>query len=598
MIRLSKLREVKNPTVIMLGNHPGIIQSTLDFDYLAHKSVPSVIAIVGVRQRVLRYFWGANEIAIPGYTSIEDVPVNLKEAVTFFAVAQSGRRAVEASIEVLEQCPALIGGMIFAEGVPERHALRLIKYANKKEVFILGPASVGFLLAGSCKLGAIGGTLPGQIATSGITEQGSVAVISTSGGMINELITMVGNGGYGVSFAAAIGGERYPLTKPAELIEQALEDDQTKAIVFFGELGGDDEYQVAELIKNANSNKPVFGYIAGEIAEQFESAPQFGHAKAMAHNKRETATEKKKALSDAGVLVSNTFAQFEETIKQLPIEKKGAHNEMDQDKLQDIEQRQHSMFANSVSTDKGGEVRILGEDLISFVDNKSLSEVALNMFLGHKPKSKRLVEFFDVSLRLLVDHGPQVSGAVNTMITARAGKDLTSALASGLLTIGSRFGGAINEASSNWFFAVNSGEKAADFVERFAAKKEYIPGIGHKKYRVDNPDPRVEKMLAEFGSGGAYTQFARSVERLTTAKKAQLILNIDGLIGAMLLDILKEDEGYNVTQTQSLIDTEFCNAIFVYARTVGFIAHYLDQKRLDEGLFRLPDEHIADFYQE
>lgn len=36
------------------------------------------------------------------------------------------------------------------------------------------------------------------------------------------------------------------------------------------------------------------------------------------------------------------------------------------------------------------------------------------------------------------DHGPAVSGAHNTIVTARAGKDLVSSLASGLLTIGDR----------------------------------------------------------------------------------------------------------------------------------------------------------------
>ena len=33
------------------------------------------------------------------------------------------------------------------------------------------------------------------------------------------------------------------------------------------------------------------------------------------------------------------------------------------------------------------------------------------------------------------DHGPAVSGAHNTIVAARAGKDLVSSLASGLLTI-------------------------------------------------------------------------------------------------------------------------------------------------------------------
>lgn len=48
---------------------------------------------------------------------------------------------------------------------------------------------------------------------------------------------------------------------------------------------------------------------------------------------------------------------------------------------------------------------------------------------------------------MTADHGPAVSGAHNTIVTARAGKDLVSALCSGLLTIGPRFGGALDKAA-------------------------------------------------------------------------------------------------------------------------------------------------------
>ena len=43
-------------------------------------------------------------------------------------------------------------------------------------------------------------------------------------------------------------------------------------------------------------------------------------------------------------------------------------------------------------------------------------------------------------------------------------------------------------------------------------------------------------------------------------------------------------------ELQELIDAEFFNALFIIPRTVGFIAHFIEQKRNDEGLFRLPDE--------
>lgn len=44
-------------------------------------------------------------------------------------------------------------------------------------------------------------------------------------------------------------------------------------------------------------------------------------------------------------------------------------------------------------------------------------------------------KFLELCLMVTADHGPAVSGAHNTIVAARAGKDLVSALASGLLTI-------------------------------------------------------------------------------------------------------------------------------------------------------------------
>ena len=43
-------------------------------------------------------------------------------------------------------------------------------------------------------------------------------------------------------------------------------------------------------------------------------------------------------------------------------------------------------------------------------------------------------------------------------------------------------------------------------------------------------------------------------------------------------------------ELRTLIDAEFFNALFIIPRSVGFIAHFMEQKKNDEGLFRLPDE--------
>jgi citrate synthase len=82
------------------------------------------------------------------------------------------------------------------------------------------------------------------------------------------------------------------------------------------------------------------------------------------------------------------------------------------------------------------------------------------------------------------------------------------------------------------------------------------------------------------------------LKKITTDKKANLILNLDGAVAALMLDLLAEKEGFSTEQLKECIDTEFFNALFILPRSAGFIAHYLDQKRLDEGLFRLPDDQV------
>ncbi len=113
------------------------------------------------------------------------------------------------------------------------------------------------------------------------------------------------------------------------------------------------------------------------------------------------------------------------------------------------------------------------------------------------------------------------------------------------------------------------------------------------------PDPRVAEITSYAESlDGKFTKFAKGVEQVTVAKKGNLILNVDGAIAAVLLDILSEKEDYSVEELKNLVDMEFFNALFVLSRSVGFISHFLDQKRLDEGIFRLEEEHVADASRE
>lgn len=593
MIDIKKLTQQDNK-IVTLGSHPKIIQSILDFDTLAGKKSPSIAAIVAAGRNYERYFFGKKEILLPVYKDVTNIPEKISENITLALNVVSGRRVKDASLAALNTFPSLEGMVIFAEEVPEMHALEIWNKFTAAKKFAIGPASVGLLIPQVLKLGAIGGVDATQISDSNLMTKGTVAVFSASGGMTNEIIRIVAQSGHALSFSLAFGGERFPCTTPRDAFEVALNDDNTKAIVYFGELGGQDEYGIAKLLEERKTDKKIICYIAGIISDYFEEPPQFGHAKALAEKKEETAMAKREALRQAGATVPDSFTDFVKEIENL--DGKVEFDTKSSTMSEEMSDRKHALIASSIARDVDGNPTVLGEDLLPFAKDNSYGKVVASLFLGKQITSPETEDFVNFILKLLVDHGPYVSGALNSIVTSRAGRDLPSSLATGILTIGPRFGGAINEAAAIWIRGVAENKKAAELVEEFAAQKKYISGIGHRKYRVDMPDPRVIEITnyAEGLKDKKYTTFARAVEKVTVAKKGNLILNVDGAIAAVLLDMLAEKEGYSESDLQKLVDIEFFNALFIASRSIGFLAHALDQKRLDEGLLRLEDTDVAE----
>jgi len=590
VISIKQLRRAELGTLV-LGNHPGIVQSMLDFDFLAGKAEPSVKGIITAGAKTQKLFWGNSEVLLPCFSNISDIPVAAKKTINVFINLNSARRVEASTREFFKHFPKAYGGHIFAEDVPEIAALSLYRRYGR-EHFIVGPSGVGLLIAGHYKLGAIGGTDYRQLLKSKLLSPGNTAVVSASGGMINEIIRMVANQNQSVSFALTVGGDRFPITTPQEALLAAQADPATESVLYYGELGGFDEYEIVDLVKAGKLTKPVVAYIAGTIAQEFATPVQFGHAKALAARPDESASAKRQALAAVGVQVADSIESFHTLIGKM--KKPSAKKPVNNAKIEDLAGRSHSLMSSKISGEAGGEYQFVGKSLTNWEARSDFIDMVLAGLLGRPAKSRLLKDFTASVFKLGLDHGPEVSGAINTIVTARAGRDMVSALSAGLLTIGPRFGGAGNEAASNWFSGVQSGAMAAEFVEGFAKAKQLIAGIGHKKYRLGYPDPRVKRLGAHVSKLKAhpYLDFARAVEKITTSKKGNLILNFDGAFAAILLDILACEEKLTPPQIKGLIDAEFFNAFFIIPRSVGFISHFLDQKRLDEGLFRMPERLI------
>ncbi len=562
-------------TILVAGNHPKILQSILDFDHASGREKPSVVGIISSGRRTVKLFWGDSEVLIPVFADAESVKKSNIEPDFLLCITSAGSTP-RMLTSFFTAFPKALGAHLFAEGMSERDALSLIEaYGSTK--YIAGASGVGLCVPGSLKLGAIGGILGERVADLG-SQLGHTAVICSSGGMVNELMYQITSAGSGISFAISYGGDRFPVTSPLQWALAAQKDPHTAQIVYFGELGGRDEYLIAKALQNGNITKPMHVYIAGRF-ESKDAQIQFGHAKALAKAEDETARAKMDVLASSGAYVYETFAEFMTALTSLPKDlevvpsARAWKKRTEQVRATSFSARAYAHTTQKISFTEGILLRILQKETVSH----------------------ETVNFIDALFTELIDHGPQVSGAVTTMITARAGRDMGTSVAGGMLTIGDRFGGAMNDSASLWLASVSRGTTPDQLVAEFSKKRDFIPGIGHKKYSIYTPDPRVTALQSVAEADGLLMKhfiYAKEVARETSKKRANLILNVDGAVSALVLDYLSEKEGFTEEQLTTLVEIEFFNALFIIPRTAGFVGHYLDQKRIDEGLFRLNDDDI------
>jgi len=101
----------------------------------------------------------------------------------------------------------------------------------------------------------------------------------------------------------------------------------------------------------------------------------------------------------------------------------------------------------------------------------------------------------------------------------------------------------LNDAAEQFTAAFDSKLSPAQFVDDMKKKNQYIMGIGHRIKSVENPDSRVtiiQKFIAENFPEHPLFDFALEVEKVTTAKRANLILNVDGAIAVAFVDLLRQ----------------------------------------------------------
>lgn len=238
-------------------------------------------------------------------------------------------------------------------------------------------------------------------------------------------------------------------------------------------------------------------------------------------------------------------------------------------------------FQTSISREVNNDLMIRGTSLNDLIKSSDYVSTFYLTVTG-KAISPQQLRVLNAILIACIDHGVAPASSFIPRVVTANGNEVTHALAAGVLALGPYHGAAIEDAMRVFIqLAGKSSAEVTTFVKEMRTQKKRVLGFGHKVYAIE--DPRTTTLFAvakEQGVDGSYMTAARTIEVALEAEMGRkLVLNIDGAVAALLLEI-----GFPL---------EAGNGVFALARMGGMLAHILEEKQQGTVVRRLDDEDIT-----